>query len=72
MALTDFQLEMLTDIVRRADGVIDPINGGIGPALALMGAGDASHEDVQAALPELVAAYLSEKLDKNQDQADDE
>ena len=72
MALTDFQLEMLTDIVRRADGVIDPIHGGIGPALAFMGAGDASHEDVQAALPELIAAYLSEKLDKNRDQADDE
>ena len=72
MALTDFELEVLTEMVREADGVIDPINGGIGPALALMGAGDASHEDVQAALPELVAAYLSEKLDKNQDQVDDE
>ena len=72
MALTDFQLEMLTDIVRRADGVIDPINGGIGPALAFMGAGDASHEDVQAALPGLIAAYLSAKLDENEDRADDE
>ena len=72
MALTDFELEVLTEMVREADGVIDPINGGIGPALALMGAGDASHEDIQAALPGLIAAYLSAKLDENEDQADNE
>ena len=72
MALTDFELEMLTEIVRDADGIIDPIHGGIGGALAFMGAGDASHEDIQAALPGLIAAYLSAKLDENEDQADDE
>ena len=72
MALTDFELEVLTEMVREADGVIDPINGGIGGALAFMGAGDASDEDVQAALPGLIAAYLSEKLKKTEDRADDE
>ena len=61
MALTDFELEMLTEIVREADGIIDPINGGIGGALAFMGAGDAAHEDIQAALPGLIAAYQSDK-----------
>jgi len=72
MALTDFELEVLTEMVREADGIIDPINGGIGGALAFMGAGDASDEDIQAALPGLIAAYQSEKLEKNEDRADDE